>query len=133
MQHGRRFRTFLCASLLLLFSCSDSGPKTYEVSGRVTWNGEPIPDGEVVLAAADGSPIEDFGNIRDGEYRFRAKPGKKIVRITATRKSGKINSVMGEAERDQYIPEEYNAKSRLTADVTPDGQNRWDYVLPQMP
>jgi hypothetical protein len=100
-----------------------------EVSGTVTWNGDPLPRGNIIFAAEDGGPIEDHGKITDGEFRFRVRPGKKNVRITANRSTGKIDPVMGEAPREQYIPERYNSRTTLKVEVTPDGKNTWDFPL----
>jgi hypothetical protein len=99
------------------------------VAGRVTWNGEPLPEGNIIFAAADGAPVEDHGRIVAGEYRFRVKPGKKRVRIYASRDTGKLDPVMRQAERVQYLPERYNAQSTLEIDVTLPGPNSWDFPL----
>lgn len=124
-----RWHGLLAAALLVLASCSEAGPKTYEVSGKVTWNGQPLPEGSINFAAADGAPIEDQGKIIAGEYRLRAKPGKKVIRILADRGTGKIDPVMSQEVREQYIPDRYNTNSILSAEVTADGKNQFDFPL----
>jgi hypothetical protein len=131
----KNFRSGFCAvpvfgiAVLILTGCSEGGPKTVEVSGRVTWNGAPLADGHINFEAADGSPVEDHVRIVDGTYRFRARPGKKIVRIHADRGTGKIDPAMKQEIREAYIPERYGTASQLRVDVTADGKNQWDFDL----
>jgi hypothetical protein len=128
-RRSRRAGVTLCFLLGLVAGCSNAAPTTFEVAGRVTWKGDPVPEGDIIFAAADGAPIEDHGQIKSGEYRFRAKPGKKRVRIYANRGTGKIDPVMHEEKREQYIPETYNTKTEIEVEVTPEGPNRWDFAL----
>src|SRR6516165_8786247 len=93
--------------LLVLAGCGPDGPKTYEVSGAVTWNGETVADGWINFYPLDGTLVPEGGKIKNGEYRFRAKAGKKRVEIQASRQ-GKFNPVMQSHEREQYIPATYN-------------------------
>jgi len=115
--------------LSVWLGCANANPTTIEVSGLVTWNGEPLPEGDIIFAAADGGPIEDHTKITDGRYQLKVRPGMKRVRITANHDTGKIDAVMGEAPREQYIPERYNAQTTLTAEISVDGKKEWDYTL----
>src|SRR5262249_38176504 len=118
MHHGLRHLSF-CLIGLLLVGCGRSGPKTYEVSGTVTWNDEPVADGWINFYPTDGTITPQGGKIRNGEYRFRATPGAKRVQIQATRE-GAFNPVMQSPERESYIPPPYSGDdSPLSAEVTP--------------
>ncbi len=75
------FRTMLAIfSAVLVAGCGDSGPVTYRVSGAVTYNGQPVPAGEVVF-----QPDASLGNkgpgsvvlIKDG--RYETDDGKGVV------------------------------------------------------
>jgi hypothetical protein len=126
--------TLRCCALLgflaLVTGCGDSGPKTYAVSGAVTFAGEPVGEGEIVFRSAAGSEASCAGRIADGRFSFRATPGKKRVEIVASREVKSAPAESGETLNLQmYIPEKYNSKSELSADVTPDGPNSFDFRL----
>jgi hypothetical protein len=36
---------------------------------------------------------------------------------------------MGQKEREAYIPPKYNALSNMIREVTPDGENQFDFAL----
>ncbi|NQT39264.1 MAG: hypothetical protein HQ581_17330 [Planctomycetes bacterium] len=124
-----------CAAVcfaLLLFGCGPGGPTTYEVTGTVTLDGEPIADAQIVFRAVDGSEGSWAAKVTDGEYTVQSTPGKKRVEITATREIHmKVASDSGEGELnyEMYVPEKYNRQSELTREVTADGDNRFDFAL----
>lgn len=130
----RRLRTLLLilhpSSLILLLSgCAGSGPETCTVSGTVTFNGAPVPEGNVIFAPEDGQGVEDAGAIRGGKYRLEVKPGRKKVRIHATRPTGEVDKLMGMAPRQEYIPPRYNVHTELRAEVKPGGKNEFPFAL----
>lgn len=54
--------------------CGGSGPKTYDVSGKVTFQGEPIPEGVIQFSpdsSQGNSGVALTANIVDGEYSTR--------------------------------------------------------------
>jgi hypothetical protein len=114
----------LCA--VALAGCSR--PDTVEVSGNITWQGTPIPHGEVVFLADDPHVGVGAGKINAGAYRFRCKPGKKRVEIQAARNTGK-REAEGMPISELYIPTRYNRESTLTVDVTLDGNDKFDFEL----
>jgi hypothetical protein len=77
----------LWAALLLATSaaapgCADSGPPTYAVSGTVTFDGQPLPYGEVIFtpdAAQKNSGPQGIARIQDGKFDTRAAGGKGIA------------------------------------------------------
>ena len=119
----------LCPALV---GCGPSGPVTYEVSGKITLDGKPVSSGEIVFRTADGSAASWAGRIVDGRYSFRATAGQKRVEITATREvRSKVESASGEGDLqyEHYIPAKYNVESELSAQVTSDGANVFDFPL----
>lgn len=57
--------------------CGGGGPVTYPVSGKVTYDGKPVPIGSVALipnAAQDNSGPQAYASIKDG--LFQTDPGK---------------------------------------------------------
>ena len=121
----------LCLTALWV-GCGRSGPQTYEVSGHVTLGGQPVAAGQILFRAADGSEAGWAGQIVDGRYTLRSTPGKKRVEITATREvrmAAKSASGEPALNFESYIPQKYNSQSELTADVTADGRNQFDFPL----
>jgi hypothetical protein len=126
----RRFLAGLVvATALVAGGCTDHGPARYRVQGSVRFDGQPVEKGEILFAPVDKGIAPDAGRIDQGRYEVLVKAGKKRVEIRASRPvvSGKPNP-MGPVYHD-YIPERYNARTKLTAEVKPDGENRFDYEL----
>jgi hypothetical protein len=123
----RSFSLALC--LGILSGCDGAGPKKYEVSGTVTWNGTLIPRGYIVFSPEDGASAPDAGEITAGKYSLKTQAGKKRVAIHADREVAGIDPVMQSPRREPYIPEQFNANTKLTAEVTPQGPNQFDFHL----
>jgi hypothetical protein len=104
--------------------CGKSGPQRFAVSGRVTLDGAPIEDGEILLrpdqatkAPTAAAPIEN------GAYAIPEDRGPLAgtydVVITAQRKTGKkVQAEMIGSETtdqyEQYVPSKYNDASTLS-------------------
>lgn len=125
-----RYGWLWCAvvCLLLLASCGPDGPRRYRVTGKVTWEGAPLPAGDILLTPTNGG-IPDAGKIKDGAYDMLATEGAKQVAIIAVREVGPIDPSMGMARRENYIPPRYNDATTLTLNVSPDGTNSFDFAL----
>jgi hypothetical protein len=125
-----RSRTIL---MLLVFpACGCGGPSeppTYEVSGRVTWEGQPLEEGDIIFTAADNASAPASGKIEDGTYRIRSLPGKKLVSIRASRLVPGSKGAMGEPIFDNFIPDRFNVKTTLTVDVKTDQESKFDFPL----
>jgi hypothetical protein len=125
----RRLSVLGLAAVLLAFGCSDNRPAMYRVKGSVSFDGQPVESGEILFAPVEKGTAPDAGRIENGTYDTLVKAGKKRVEIRASRVvvGGKPNP-MGPVYHD-YIPDKYNARTILAADVTADGENRFDYEL----
>ena len=133
-------RTQLCGALLLLVAlglisgCGASDAQArYKVTGLVTFDGKPIPEGDILfLPEGDGRP--DGGRITAGQYDVELTAGPKRVEIRASRENPAklIDSMLEPGKkvpaREDYIPEKYNAKSELKADIV-DGPGEYDFDL----
>jgi len=127
MKHFSLLAVLLVA---LLCGCGSKGPVDYPVSGKVTWEGQPISYGYITLMPTDASGMApDSGTITDGKFDFRAKPGPKRVEVRADREVGPVDKSMGGAAREQYIPAHYNDKSTLKAEVPEGGKNDYEFAL----
>ncbi|WP_437192811.1 hypothetical protein [Planctomicrobium sp. SH527] len=128
--------SFLAVSLmcLALVGCGGgaTGPDEHVVSGNVTFNGEPIENGRILLRQTEGSQQAFSGEIKNGSYSLKTAPGKMHVEITASRIiPGKFDNSNGTPEPvgEMYIPAKYNSKSDLTADVVGGQKNTFDFAL----
>lgn len=114
----------LLAILPVLSGCGDSSG-TVPVTGKVTLDGEPITEGDILFRATDGSPSH-AGKIQDGIYSAEVSPGEKQVEITAYRdvpgKFREDNPGERTPVREMYIPQQYNRASTLKIEVTPGSQ-----------
>jgi hypothetical protein len=120
------FHAVWLVGIVLLVGCAR--PETVEVSGTVTWEGAPIANGDIIFASIDPHIPAAAGKISEGAFMFRCKPGKKRVEISSFRLSGK-KTPQGRPIGEMYIPNRYSSESELLTDVTPDGENKFDFAL----
>ena len=131
---GQRARpgAFVCPGLVVaafaVLGCG-SGPTTVAVSGRVEFDGGALDDGMIVFRAPTGPVLAVSGAIKDGRYALRMPPGPKLVEILASREVGAMDPLMKVRQRQRYIPERYNDRTELRADVRARGANTFDFVL----
>ncbi len=121
----------IAAVFLLPVAAGCGGPAgKYPVTGTVTWNGQPIPNGHIVFEPLDAAVAPDAGPIRNGNFSLLASPGAKRVEIHADREIGPPDPVMGISPRETYMPEKYaGSNSVLEASVEPHGENRFTFEL----
>ncbi len=117
-------RHFVALALMVWLSvlAGCSGRSTYDVSGVVTYDGQPVEKGEISFVPTDGLAAPDAGLIEDGKFAFAATPGKKVVKIRGSRAlppERQTTPEMGLVYED-FIPQAYNDESTLSADVSPD-------------
>lgn len=140
----------LAVILICCLGCGgSSGPERANVSGQVTFNGQPVEKG-VIAFVPDGSTVGPTSGaiIENGRYRTQSGGGPVLgshrVEIVAHRPGKKIEvaGIGGAAtgpsaagavqETEMYIPPEYNAKSMLTVSIK-SGTNTHDFALEPKP
>jgi hypothetical protein len=108
------------------------------VSGKVTLDGRPLDSGEITFVPTSGTGPAVGGKIQDGSYSIpRADgpiPGPHRVSIYSAKPTGKkikdeTDSNVLYDERAETIPERYNARSDLKAEIRAGERNRFDYEL----
>jgi hypothetical protein len=113
--------------VLVLMGCG--GPTTYQVSGKVTFNGEPIQEGHIAFVPESPGP-GGGGPISNGQYSVRTQAGKNKVQITASKKvplpAGQVGASGEKEELRSYIPAKYNANSELKVDITGSATHDFD-------
>jgi len=96
-------------------------------------DGAPLPEGDILLLDVNNAEAPAAGKIQDGKFTLETTAGTKCVEIRASRMEklppGQTGA-MGETEAPvEYIPARYHENSELTAEVTRDGDNHFDFAL----
>jgi hypothetical protein len=121
------------------FGCGPSdGIKRVVISGKVSYQGQPVTDGLIVFVPAKGTKGPTASaTIRDGTYTVVAAggvpTGTHCVEIQAYRPvaapPNRPASRQDMAAKQQYLPEQYNRQSTLEATVDAKGGNTQDFDL----
>jgi hypothetical protein len=119
-----------CA-LSLACGCGPAGIVTHPVSGSVTFDGQPVAEGEIIFRVPDSAQGSYAAKIHDGRYELESTAGAKRVEITAYRtvETAAAPSGEGAQNRQMYLPAKYNEQSQLRAEVTAAGPNTFDFAL----
>ena len=118
------------AFMVTAIGCGSSGPVVAPVQGKVTWNGEPLPNVLVEFQPVEkGSPAvgytDDAGRykLRFSRDKWGATPGTHTVRINHDWEKG------SDAPRPTFrIPAKYHSKTELKGEVGK-GSNTLDFAL----
>ncbi len=116
-----RFAFGLLVVGLLLAGCG-GGDGLVSVSGQVTWQDQPIEDGEIRFLMSGAST--EAGLIRAGRYAARIPAGKGIVQIFGFQETDSkqfLVDVTGDPEahmKVNYVPAKYNEQTSLEFEVT---------------
>ena len=122
----------MCA---LVAGCSSAKKDEVEVTGSVTIDGQPVPQGVVQFIAKDGQTPTGGGVIKDGKYVAKVPPGEKTVLVLGTKVVGTTSDpdMPGSAPQDKLetvTPPQYNAEhlTPLKETIT-DSQQNIDFKL----
>lgn len=109
--------------LVLLSGCGSSGPQTVDVSGTVTWKGEPVDGGHIrfIPVASTSGPVTG-SHIVKGRYEASGTSavavGSYRVEITWLREATLPPGADDAATPvNAVIPARYNTQSELTLEV----------------
>ena len=108
------------AGSAFLAGCDSSGG-AHDVTGTVTFEGEPVKEGQIVFESGTVTGAE----IKEGKFTAQLPPGKYKVRITATREEGVAPD--GLPNYVSYVPKKYNEQTTLEEDVS--GKKEVKYEL----
>lgn len=117
--------------LPVLAGCGEGKPAEYPVSGTVTYDGEPLADGNVYFKMKDQGEIRSFP-ISGGNFEGQAPAGNWRVEIVAFKEGPMVEPMPGEPaepSQENYIPKRYNFESTLSAEVTAEGPNEYSWDL----
>lgn len=137
----RRFQPgmLLLPALMALVGCQRA-PTTVGCQGNVTLDGKPLPEGVVVFepVSATAGQIRE-AQIANGAFTLTNVEGLQVgseyrVVIKGFRKTGRkypaADPAMAYDEVEQYVPDMYNAKSKLRASFSADSaENIFEFNL----
>ena len=126
----------LFAVLLSAGGCGPSGPPPrtmVPISGTVTLDGKPLPDGIESFVSPQEGRFETFP-VKEGKFTGKAELGVRTVEIIAIRDvqapaSGNDGKGPPKPARENYLPSKYSMNSPLRADVTEAGPNTFTFEL----
>ncbi|NLS96945.1 MAG: hypothetical protein GXX96_32815 [Planctomycetaceae bacterium] len=99
----------------------------------MTFDGQPVEEGRILFRAVEGDQRAFSGAIQNGRYELESLPGKMTVEITASRiipgKFDESNPDEKVPMGEMYIPERYNSKTELTAEVPAGGAKDVNFTL----
>jgi hypothetical protein len=128
----------LLLGICCLAGCGDRGPDRVVVSGTVTFNGKPLPHGNIRFMPTGDSAVPMAGTIvRDGVYKVERHGGVPVgaykIEIEAyqvdKRHTNPDSPMARGAPRIQYLPKRYNANSELTITIEPGRAIVKDFAL----
>jgi hypothetical protein len=133
----RHLCRLLCVvALASLLGCGHGG--RVSVEGTVTLDGRPMEKGQIQFSPLPGSTGPTAGaDVVNGKFAIPPSDGpfagKFRVQISQVGLTGrKIPNPRGSGMIDEYaqiLPARYNTDSRLEAEVTATGPNRFEYPL----
>ncbi|OWK45482.1 hypothetical protein [Fimbriiglobus ruber] len=109
---------------LVLVGC---GARTTSVSGTVSLDGKPLDQGKITFRGEDRDAQPRTGEIKAGKYQCDAPVGHVRVEVEAFQAIAK-GEATGMGQRN-YIPEKYNARTELTADVVAGKPQEFNFDL----
>ena len=127
---------FAFLAIGIALGCSnDPGPKRSRVTGKVTFDGKPIPYGEVLFTpdgAKKNSGAQGIAPLRNGEYDTAAVGGKgygggpAVIRVTGFAGEGgkllceyefQVDLPTGDATHDLDVPAKGKAKGATAPEI----------------
>lgn len=141
-----RIKFALLLIVLTVFSgCSgskaDPRGERFTVGGEVLLGGKPLSRARIIFVPVDRKKaVKATGTINEGFYKIESKngplAGKMRVEIqTEILELEEVEKIRGDDKtvvpqlNKVDIPEQYNVKSELTAEVRPDEKNTFDFSL----
>lgn len=129
----------LCILCLAIVGCGQqeySGAKRYPLSGKATYDGQPIDWGSISFLPESGGQRVSGGLITEGTYLVPeaqgANAGQHRIEIRWNKKTGRKlrDPDSGEMydERKEYLPPRFHAESDLTVDISAK-QTTFDFDL----
>ncbi|HJZ59142.1 MAG TPA: carboxypeptidase-like regulatory domain-containing protein [Gemmataceae bacterium] len=115
----------LAPGLFLLAWLTGCGGGEGSVSGTVTFDGHPVPNGTVTFVKTEGGLVREGAVITDGTFQVKLPPGKYKIEVNGRKVVGKkkqknFDGVDEEVEiTDELFPDRYNKATELSEEIKP--------------
>jgi len=118
------------AALLILavLGCAGGTRPTSPVSGTVTLDDRPLPEGTVYFKTV-GTGAVDALPVKEGRFEGRAEEGERRVEVTAYRSRTVGTDKMKGDVQESLVASRYNLESKLTATVSRGGKNTFQFAV----
>ncbi len=115
----------------LVSGCGEAGPTKCSVTGVVSYNGRPLPTGNVIFVPEEG-PAAAGTIASDGSYHLEAVAGRHRVGVTAVPEPPPGTDEMTYVSPPPLVPAEYGRPdtSGLVVEVQPSKNTTIDINLP---
>jgi hypothetical protein len=126
----RRLRSIALLAAAVLVGCDRAdAPRIAPVKGKVTLDGVPLATGEIKFGDGAGE-VPLILAIKDGAFQGTALVGAQRVEIYSyTEPVGGSKGGGFDVSRQNVIPNQYNAASTLTSEVSETGPNEFNFDL----
>jgi len=107
-----------------------NGPTPVGVSGTVQLDKKPMAEGEIVFSVAGEVPATM--EIKEGAFEGKSLPGKAKVEVRQYKMVKQKVTMPGAAPdsvKQNMLPARYNTATTLSADVTKDGANKFEFSV----
>jgi hypothetical protein len=128
-----KLRLLIAVLLGVISLAGCRGEPLAEVKGTVRLDGQLLAEGEIIFEADEQDATPEATMIVNGEYQLQLPPGKKIVRINASRPTKIPDPVMGAAARESMILPEFNTESTLRVELKAGKQTGVDFEVQGVP
>ena len=142
VKQGCRLQVIVFLAVLSMAAgCGGGSGDKATVPGRVSFEGAPVDEGEILLVPKSSTGRVSTGQIRDGKYlipeKFGPLAGEYVVQLKGYRPVPvkKKNPYAGDSQSasKQYLPPKYNADSTLTLEIEGGGAVEKDFELTLKP
>jgi hypothetical protein len=120
--------------LALTLFCGCGGSPFSDVSGNVSFDGQPVNKGSISFLPADGRGPTAAAVIEQGRFSVRVLPGEFKVQICSYRKIGERHASEGDPASpiididQQTLPDRFNTATTLTREIKA-GRQQVDFPL----
>jgi hypothetical protein len=104
-------------------------PQRFPVHGAVTLDGKPLASGLIYFKTIQTGAV-DSAEIKDGKFEGKAQAGDRRVEICSYETvQPAADDPMGTVIQRNTLPPRYHLESSLTAKVTQEGPNEFNFEL----
>ena len=128
--------SILVVAVSLSLGCSGQSGDRLEVTGEVTFAGNPLPNGSISFVSID-SGTSAGASLEDGTFRIPLsrgpEPGSYRVEIVSYQGTGEMSEDPDTGEPAetlrQVVPGRYNEQSELVVQISSSDDNEFEFAL----